>query len=536
MAALTHGPRLGSPSSSGFSVWAKFDGAAVVVLQVRVNGTTAWTTADTGAVNTSLLNTVTLEVTDLLPKTKYDYRLLADGVEVASYYTRTLPVSGRLVVYQHSDQHGNTDNAYILSLGDYQANYEPLGIPGVLLQTGDLVTPMTVETPEVHAEAVLLEIAEMGDTVKYLPLCYMWDDWDFGGDNSAKEYLPAFSSHADALKVWEYLWRDMPRHAAPSFGYAIDLAGVPLIMADQRSQRTAQTSFIPSTQGDEPLSDSVTAYGLEQRAWILSQLIAAREKGLVLFLSTTTMRDNVNVFFDPGEGAGGRDSVGIFYKAERNYIFKTGLQPWTGNLVALTGDDHYNAVWRQDMAEPTNARAATGVARPGVGTGCPYIQFKVASAGLVPIIAVPFTFGRGNYFQRISPLLTGDVLRIDLTTANGGQDARARFTHLLIPSGNIDADDATGVPADFFYHNGYFNYYDPTATEQNQLYPPDNGQTSGTFQRWYTDDVSGAMISRVNVERDHYERLRYFKDIETQDRDELLQIYNPRHEKEFDDL
>lgn len=55
-----------------------------------------------------------------------------------------------------------------------------------------------------------------------------------------------------------------------------------------------------------------------------------------------------------------------------------------------------------------------------------------------------------------------------------------------------------------------------------QHYPPENGQGGVTFNTWYVDDVTGAMVPFMYAVRDYWNRLVDSRDEDELGRDELL--------------
>jgi hypothetical protein len=547
MAALTHGPMLRCPSASGFKVWVRADGAAEVTLETRRTGATVWTLRDTQDIDVSMYNTTVLAATGLLPRTAYDYRVLFDGVEVASYSTVTMPpdTGGRFTLYHISDIHQD-DTASICTavLAHWQDNYEASGVPGVVQCIGDLLSyfvPGSAQPLDDATDDCLAEIALTGDCFKYLPLIYQFDDWDWGGNNSAMSYH-SFSSDQDPRDNYERLWRGPDYPATPSYAQLYEIAGVPFVVTDQRSQRT-QFDNSPGNdgnkQGNEAISDSYTCFGPAQRAWLRETITGYREKGAIFLISGGTWRDNVGVVSTPSPGVTGspaRDSIGIFWKNERNYVVG-GLWTWRRNLIVFSGDDHRNSLWQQDLFQP-RARSVAGV---GTGIGLSHIEVKCVSGADDPVGNSTSIFGSGNRFDW-SGVDHDCVVVVDVNSTHAGAHVNFRLRYLHV-SGTQSPPGALGVPtddngnlADFYFEDGYFNTYDAESTEVSQLFPPENGNTGVTFERWYTDDVSGVLHRRSMIGRDVYERVRYFKDVEDHDRDELLERHNPRIEREPDPL
>lgn len=68
----------------------------------------------------------------------------------------------------------------------------------------------------------------------------------------------------------------------------------------------------------------------------------------------------------------------------------------------------------------------------------------------------------------------------------------------------------------------------------SQYYPPDNGKGEISFNKWYVDDIAGTMHSRRRIVRDYL--LRVVKDYNQDEfgRDELIEGYPRREEREVE--
>jgi hypothetical protein len=359
-------------------------------------------------------------------------------------------------------------------LSDWETNYEPRDIPAVIVQTGDLYQFMARfdSTTKALEEAALPAIAALsgsGRACERLPLLYMWDDFDFAGNNSSRNRQIAFAAERDpygaAMTVWNWLWRDHPRPAPPSVGYSVEIAGVPFIVTDNRSQRE-QAEVHPGVEGivgDEDWSAAPSAFGKQQREWLISKLSSLTDRGLVILVCGSTFRDQIAAH-DGGTRYSTRDSVGIWFKGERNYVLQKGCIDSgacaNGNLVVWSGDDHRNSVFAGVAGE---ALPATQHEHPGEPLPLKFYELKVISGPSSVIGLSGIVFGWGEMFEWTG--INHDcVLRWDISSTSGGIEVEARATYFHV-SGSQKLPGAGGIPTanrgaaigragDFCYSNG----------------------------------------------------------------------------------
>ena len=357
--SLSFGPRLGittTPATS-FKVWAQFSAANSIELQTRVTGTTDWTSQEILTADASKRNTVVLTATGLDPATSYDYRLLESSTQVISEVTTTLPASGRFILYQLNDLHASAGSAQISAwaLADWEANYKPLGIPAFVSLMGDFAPYPVASTEAAASTALQTELAKhcgVGLLFSRMQVAYMFDDHDWGGDNSSKDRFPSLTSEGDpeqsAIDLQDAYWRDRPQPASPSYAYSFEVASVPFIFSDTRSQRTPQTNSQPIDDGINGLVRG-TLYGAAQLAWLKTTFQTYGRRGLVVHYCSSTYTDQV-VASAAGLGAD-RDSVGLFWQHDRNEVIVDGMIGWgydtEHNLLVISGDNHWNVMWAE---------------------------------------------------------------------------------------------------------------------------------------------------------------------------------------------
>jgi hypothetical protein len=458
---------------------------------------------------------------------------------------------------------------YAAILSHYTTNYEPLGIPGVIAQLGDFY-PMGALNPlnsQLTAQDVwdtlylpaMVSLDASGAAYK-LPWLYMWDDFDYAGNNSAGPYgvyndVSVTDKAAEARKISDWGWREHTFPAPPCRAYVYEIAGVPFIITDTRSMRTGQvSSFTPIY--DYTKNDGNTLWGAAQLTWLRSLASRYNTKGLVVLTSGTTFKDQVVPYISPYTSGGARDSVGIWFRAERNILLREMAGNgwgWRRNLVLWTGDDHWNTVClgsggSEKISPGTALMPANGNYPPADATGMSFLEFKVSAsvdadaynAGNGPII-----FGtdqRVFYGRAVKTLATGEndrhntMVVWDITSRNGGSDVSARITYTVGACsqsahsvGSIETDDLERV-GDFYFENGNFQTYNAATGNQNQRYPPENTQEQ-IWERAYLDDINGNLISERFAVRDLDGNLRDKRDIGDLDADWARRGHRHRQER-----
>lgn len=548
MATLLVGPRLGSPASTGFKLWAKFDGAGTITLETKLTTETDWTSQESQAIDTGKNNTVVLEASGLLAKTSYDYRILDGTTELFTEETMTMPSTGRFILYHGSDWHGLSSSAGISAwiLNDWETNYKPLGIPVMSTHVGDIVifageTPASAET---KLDTELVKHCGVGLLWSRIPMLYQFSDWDWAGNNSSNT-ADAFSGEGDPLQaaydIQESYWRERGQPATPSYAYAHEVAGVPMIFADSRSQRVPQATIDPradSILGNNGVGDQ---YGDTQLAYLKTQLQAVGRRALVLFFHSDTFTDQRGP--TSSSAASQRDSTGIYYQKKRNELIDEGMIGYgyesRNNLLVISGDDHRNCLFRGQAGGPTAFDLALDDTKPPYRL--PFREAKVNGTSGPAVGASKTIFGLGALFEGFAAG-THSILRMDITSGAGGVRAEARLTW-------IDTDVDTTIPqdpaipglnpieGDLYFDNGTYSAYQGSGIQESgtQFFPAENSnEVKPTFNKAYVDDILGTLHPRDRVQRDQYNRLRRLDDIDDLDRDDLRLRHRSRSERPLD--
>ena len=563
MALLTHGPRLGDPRSDGFKAWVRTDGAATVKLYTRPAGAGSFTLRDTQAIDVTKYNTAILTVTGLDARTSYDYYVAVDDVAGTTYTTITMPNQGggRFVLYFISDTHDSATNLQEASTGilaDKALNYPD--IPAAVIIHGDLI--LDTGTLDQRTADAIDQLALAQGCFSKLPVLYMWDDWDFGGNNSCFNSQPGVTPAHDVTvpqNYWDRVWRLNPRPASPSYGYAYEIAGVPIIMSDSRSQKGSTMSGAGGTGvqqlfGNEPYTAVSTLWGATQHEWLRTQLINYHERALVLFICTHTVKDSLIPYSGNGLGGGARDSCSLFHRGARNNLFRTALEfgyGSRGNLVIHSGDDHRKTLWwhlglwkegisNLDIPNQQNSLLPTldppAYSRPQQAADIPlnFAEIVVATQPGSGVGQSQTIFGYGNAFEAFDPIGTPDsIVGVwDITSTQAGKSVEGRFRFMKVGGSQPGTtmicgaySSGAGRAGDFYFKNGVWQYYNATNGLQTQLYPVDSVAPQDFTGAW-VDDITGLLVRENDVIRDEQRRLRDKHDIGDRDRDELLQEWH----------
>lgn len=585
----------------------------------------AWTTQATSTADSSYSNTIVIAATGLDSRTVYQWRLIdvVSGTVLASNWTMTMPPStgGAFTMIYTSDFHiattavgdGATDAS--LSTTAY-ANFKNAlllcekslaeGLPTFLFMGNDLIIPPAIAIGGNFMETLadylagywaLYDQLTADDvrTLQRVPCVYQWDDWDFLGNNSNKSrnimttrngYTSA-DSVTFAFSVWDTMWRDQGALRSTDRGFSFEIAGVPFVFPDPRSNKYPEYSDLSTFEyawGDFDVpTEGVTGnvvWGATQLAWLKSEMLAYKDRACVMMYSGNVFRDQAGAVDDLEQG-GKRDSTGIYHKVERNdlvdYMIANGYD--TERLIILSGDDHWHVIWDGFCGDRVTNPGSSSTTPNDAATedynvadrGLPFIEvMTVSAAGNNSYNAggSPDLFGPGEHFSYATRSSNGTssdsnasrpdcAMRFDIVSAQSGASVGVRMRYHVINTG-VEGDDQStqkslydpnmpyplfdlliddnDVKGDFYWKNGTLATY-VESDALRQTYPSENGPASGIrFRRTFIDDLHGTMHYEDKVERDFDERLRRSDDLDQPGRDEFYHDWSPRPETLRDPL
>ncbi|ETW04391.1 hypothetical protein H310_04674 [Aphanomyces invadans] len=204
-----------------------------------------------------------------------------------------------------------------------------------------------------------------------LPMAYMWDDHDFGPDNSDstapgrpasllayREYVPHYPLHR-------------PNDPLDTIQQVFTIGRVRFIVTDLRSQRT------PNDAPDVP---SKTILGADQKQWFKDQVRAATtstDVGLIVWVNTMPWIDDERKW-------------GHFTHEQKDLVAFFATQDLVSvPLVIISGDAHMLAV-DDGSNSPGNITTfhAAAMGRPGSVKGGPYSHGAIPGSGQFGLLDV----------------------------------------------------------------------------------------------------------------------------------------------------
>ena len=228
-----------------------------------------------------------------------------------------------------------------------------------------------------------------------VPIAYVWDDHDFGSNDSD-------SGSPSRPAAWQTYRQFVPHYelAEPSTGsinQAFTIGRVRVVMIDTRSHRLTADGVL---------------LGEQQMAWLLDELLAARDSHALTVLVSPTAWIGA-----PEQGA---DHWGG-YAAERRQIGEFLAEQAIDNVVLVGGDAHMVAIddgtnsgYGGHSGFPVLQVAALD--RPGSVKGGPYSDGVFPGGGHFGVVEVTDTGGDSIDVELIGLDWNGDVLTSLRTT------------------------------------------------------------------------------------------------------------------------
>lgn len=336
---------------------------------------------DTGAVAAEVAavsdrdGIVRFHATGLLPDTAYSVEIVGDretdGIDEARF--RTFPTgSADLVLALGSCMRVGTNGAVFDAIRAVT--------PDLFVIDGDFhYANIGDADPDAFREVMGLNLSEPGPSALFrsVPIGYVWDDHDYGGNNGDS----TSPTRSTALSVYRQLVPSYLSNGPDDPIYqAFDIGDVRVILTDVRSARS------PAEMPDD---EHKTMLGSEQRDWLLSELLAARD--------THALTIWVNPVPWIGEATPGGDSWDG-YTTERatiaDFIAANGID----RLLMLSGDAHMVAIddgsnsgYATDGTPGFPVLHAGALDRPGHEKGGPYSEGAVPGGGQFGVVEIEHT-------------------------------------------------------------------------------------------------------------------------------------------------
>ncbi len=301
---------------------------------------------------------VKVPLTDLLPATRYYYRVQTDaGVPIGPIQSfTTFPTEGRdapvTLLFGSCQQSRTTDSGRVFTaasgldadvfvhLGDW--TYPDNRIPGYPATDGSIRASYALRLDAGYAFARSI-LSRMG-------LAYTWDDHDFAGNNSDGSL--ADSMRRALLTAYD---RYLPHYpfANPGAGlwHSFMVGNVEVFMIDGRSQRSVVDSAFTGSTFSPPAGHSMLAgypvSGVDQRGWLMNAIRASKARWKIVASP---------VFFNPGCAP----AIPLALLASRKDLAVEFADKWIGfpadidsmkalfsaglgrNMLVISGDAHTN--------------------------------------------------------------------------------------------------------------------------------------------------------------------------------------------------
>ncbi|MBI2932125.1 MAG: alkaline phosphatase D family protein, partial [Planctomycetes bacterium] len=218
-ASLTQGPVVGGVTEAGAVVWIRTSASASVSVAFSITPDLAGAQVVVGVTDAAKDSTALIPLTGLSPSTTYYYNVLVEGAPVFSadfprFRTFPAPGSDTEVSFAFGSCQSDGNHPIFSSI----AAKDPL----FFLQNGDFGYPDAMD-PSTKLERQRQNFRAQYDPAHPLagvllrtaPLVYVWDDHDYGGNNSDKnqpgkeyslqayrDYVPGYPLAQDAIGVW----------------------------------------------------------------------------------------------------------------------------------------------------------------------------------------------------------------------------------------------------------------------------------------------------------------------------------------------
>ncbi len=266
---------------------------------------------------------ISVPVKELTPNTRYYYRLDSPESELISQ-------AGRFKTFPEGAASFSFATGSCANTGSKHEVFEVIRTqePLFFLQLGDLHYSNISQNSTLRfrrAYEKVLDSAVQAKLYRYVPIAYIWDDHDYGPNNSGMESL---SREAARHVYQEYVPHydlvagkgDVPIYQAFSVGRAR------FILTDTRSEKT------PSGRPDTP---EKSVLGTAQKAWFKKEVLRASRSHAVIFWGNTIPWIGVpDADSDRWEG----------YSHERAELATFFANNGIDNLIILGGDAHMIAL------------------------------------------------------------------------------------------------------------------------------------------------------------------------------------------------
>ena len=342
--------------------------------------------------------TVKMTIRDLQSDTRYYYRIEVDGKidPKTTGQFKTFPEGpvSFSFAFGNSVKYGRLNQSALLAAIEQDILF--------FLSTGDLFyADLSENKPDVFRKAYqeAFQLEPLRKLCRTVPLVYIWDDHDYGTDDSDKYY----PSRSASRKVYQEIVPHYPLtagHGDVPIYQAFTVGRVRFILTDLRSERSSNHTL------DGPQK---TMMGKEQLEWFMKELKeSSRAYALVIWVSSVTWTAKAKEGADHWGGfAHERNMIANFIKKHRIH----NLFVVSGDAHSVAADDGRNSDYADGGGAPLPVIIAApldndhtsvkggpyseGVYRPKKGENC-YGLVKISDEGSKVIL----TFSGRNQEQK----------------------------------------------------------------------------------------------------------------------------------------
>ncbi len=350
------------------------DTSAVVAARVATSGEATLVvtepggsaTATTGISNGDVWR---FELSDLEPETSYQYTVSVGGSLVGER-------SGLLTTRSSGPMSFTVAVASCARLGSNGRVFEKIleMEPDLFISSGDFFYVDHARTADHFTDAYLQTLTQPAQAALYaaVPIAYVWDDHDFGGNDSDS----TSPTRQEALDAYH---RNVPHYPLPSVDsvyQSFAIGRVQFVLLDDRSQRD------PKAASDGP---DKTMLGSTQLDWLRERLLASEDYALTVIVSQVPWIADQQVGADHWGG----------YAYERQVIANFIGANSIDNILMVTGDAHLVAAddgTNTDYSSAGNGSFpllhAAALDRPGSVKGGPFSEGMHPGGGQFGLIEV----------------------------------------------------------------------------------------------------------------------------------------------------
>ncbi|MEM9774255.1 MAG: alkaline phosphatase D family protein [Chloroflexota bacterium] len=260
---------------------------------------------------------ITFSLTNLKPSTRYTYQVLVDETpseQIGRFHTPELGAFSFKIALGNCAQTAS-DSGVFTEI----KSHDPL----MFLHLGDFhYEDIDSDEPEAFGQAYhqVFTSDTQRDLFKNVPIMYIWDDHDFGGDNASQE-----AAAAQAAQIsYRHCVPHYPLHKSSGAIYhSFTIGRVKFIVTDCRSERTPSNAFDNTAK---------SMLGVEQKEWLKNELLKGKQHPLTVWINTVPWISNK--VSDTWAG----------YSTERREIANFIEVNNIANIAMLAGDAHILAI------------------------------------------------------------------------------------------------------------------------------------------------------------------------------------------------